>query len=359
MLELLTGPIISVLAVLGLAIVTDPQSVFIGAISVPNALSEAGYTEQVVENRLVEELLNIEADAHSRAEARRLASDAEPSPPALLAKSFEALEFVRSVQESAGLIAISLSGEIVSKGDRLEMVLRGKDTEKHAISIQIDAPAGDIDGLIHTAALETLEVIAPYVRAAWQFKEDIEGRDFSRTIALLDAMHEEETNRRSLWLINLRGMVLAVQQDFTGALATFRRVSDLEPSFTPSMLNQGVILAHLGRHEEAIARFRKALEYEDPEDAPSVHAATYAEWGQSLAALGFVDDALKTFAYAAKVDPRFGETYVHWADVLTAAGRADEAEEKRAMAKRHSGRSQIYAEILAGLIKDEIKRPGM
>lgn len=355
-MEFLTGPILAVLGVLGLAMVTDPQSVYIGDISVPHSLERAGYNANVVETRLLEEMRRIEAEAKSAEEMRSLASDRDPSLAAVIGESVGALEFVRTLQSSTGLIAFSLEGEIVEKGASYQFALRGENSGGATVQVALSRPQAEIDELIADVALTAVEIIDPYVRAAYQFQKDLPDADFSRTKALIAKLLLDHRERQFLWGTNLAGMVRAMEGDQEGALATFDRALALDPAFTPVLLNRGILLAESGRPEEAIAAFRGVVEKPAPYDAPTLHAAAYTEWGIALMGLGYMDDAENAFRYAVASRRDFGEAYEKWSELLSATGRTEEAAEKHRMAERHNAETIIHTEQLVGFVKDRIAR---
>jgi Flp pilus assembly protein TadD len=84
--------------------------------------------------------------------------------------------------------------------------------------------------------------------------------------------------------------------------------------------NYGILLADEGKHAQAIEHFKRATELKPD------HAHAFRHWGQSLLALGDVQDALmkmRTAVTLAPNDARIASTY---GQALLKAGRLDEAE---------------------------------
>ena len=72
-LNFLTVPIIAALITFGFAVVTDYQTVFIDRVNVPSSVSgSSGFSTDVVISRLADEMREIEQEANSTAEARKL-----------------------------------------------------------------------------------------------------------------------------------------------------------------------------------------------------------------------------------------------------------------------------------------------
>ncbi len=348
MFDFLIGPAVTALAVLGLAAATDTRTVHIGDISAPDRLVQAGYTPEVLEERLIEAMRVIEADARSHAPSRAITTEHQETVRSVVGDALGVTGFVRVAQRAAGLIAFALDGSIVEKGDRLELTLAGRSADGGRVLVRRESSADDVDALIGAAALAAMEAIDPYARAAWQFRQDAAARDFAETLRLLDVAEKTEGGRDRMWLENLRGMALHLLGRSEDALAAFDRALLADGAFTPARLNRGVTLASAGRHVEAIAEYRKVLEADPPHDAAAVHAAAYSEWAVSLAALGLVDKAFEAFRHALTVDPAYADAYANWAAVLAVLGRTDEAAAlRRRMAALGAG-DALLVEFLVG-----------
>ena len=63
----------------------------------------------------------------------------------------------------------------------------------------------------------------------------------------------------------------------------------LDPNYAEAYNNWGVALDNLGRHEEAIEKYGKAVEL-DPK-----YASAYSNWGLALADLGRREEAVEKF----------------------------------------------------------------
>ncbi len=137
--------------------------------------------------------------------------------------------------------------------------------------------------------------------------------------------HEEalETNNERVIKINLSndGDAYSKFKDFVSRVKTWVSISQIHNISRPELVwtGKGETLAALGRHDEALEAFNKALE---------IKRDSYKAWynkGAALAALSRHDEALEAYNKAIEIKGNF---YLAWANkgvVLADLGRHDEA----------------------------------
>jgi tetratricopeptide (TPR) repeat protein len=350
-LGILTLPLTMAALAFGFAVITDTQAVHVDRINIPTEIaSTAGYTPDVVRNRLVDEMHEIEKQADSTAQARGIQLQGEKGPLVVLADYLKVTPLIRVAQETVGLIPYSFSGEVVAYGKDLEFVLRGTDASKNQTYIQVRAPKEQIKQLIHNTAYEAIRAIDPYLLAAYQFKKDFVTRDFTSTIEIIHRELAKPDSEVSKWMYNLWGIVLYQQADRAGAIEKFQAALARDPNFAAPLLNWGVVLAREGNNEEAIEKFQKLVTNPKIEASKVAIAGAYSEWGFSLALLGHYDDAFAKFDLAIKADPTFADAYSSWAEVLSALGRTDDAAKMTARSLKIRN-DVIYTENLIGPVQ--------
>lgn len=351
-LGFLTVPLTMFAMAFGFAVVTDTQTVHLDRISVPATVaSGAGYTADVVVNRLVDEMHEIEHLAQSNAQARSIQLQGEKNALIVLADFLKVTPLIRVAQETAGLIPFTFNGEIVVRGKDLEMVLRGYDADRKPEYIVTRAPADQLPQLIKSTAYEAMRVIDPYILAAYQFKKDFKARDFTPTIDIIQRQLAEKDPRYTKWMYNLWGMVLYQQADRAGAIEKFQAALAADPNFAAPLLNWGVVLARQGNHLDAIEKFRMVVTNRRSDASPATLAAVYGEWGFSLALIGRFDDAFAKFRQATYIDPGFADVYSSWAEVLSALGRSEEAAAMTAKSLKLAPAEVVYTETLVGQVQ--------
>lgn len=352
MLEIVAAPIVAALALFGYVVVSDPQAVYVENVTTPAAMAADGYTGAVMEARLLDAARRMEAEARSFPAARRLAADADKTALRLLAENVGAVPAVRAAQKMTGRLGVAASGEVVRKGDGHELLLRVTTADGVERLAAVSAPAGDVDGLIENGAAALLTIADPYVSAARRFKSDhAAGTGYAAVAGLLQETEREGRAYDPRWTANLAGVAAFADRRLDEAVGHFERALALDPAFAPALVNRGVALASIGLHRDAVENYRQALALPQGGEFGPSHAAAYASWGVSLAALRQPDAARQAFEYAVGVSPDYVDGYFKWAQSMQALGRTTEAE--AALRRRPDpsvSRPPLYPEYLVGPI---------
>ena len=105
------------------------------------------------------------------------------------------------------------------------------------------------------------------------------------------------------------------------AMESFERALALDPGDADARLNLGISLAEMGRWQEAVPQYRKAL------SLPSLTAESVARQNLGLALyhLGQYSEAEGELRFAISLDPRMDAAYYNLGLVLVATGRRDDA----------------------------------
>ncbi|MFN2421994.1 MAG: tetratricopeptide repeat protein [Gemmatimonadota bacterium] len=115
------------------------------------------------------------------------------------------------------------------------------------------------------------------------------------------------------------GMVLAALGRHEEAIARYREALRLAPRYARAHNNLGIALQTVGRLDEAVRHYRLALET-DPGYARASHNLAIA-----LEAKGEVDEAIRFYRLAIDADPKLAPAHVRLAEVLRARGKPAEA----------------------------------
>jgi tetratricopeptide (TPR) repeat protein len=103
------------------------------------------------------------------------------------------------------------------------------------------------------------------------------------------------------------------------AVAAYRRVVEIEPSYAAAWNNLGLLLHRMGRYDEADTAYRQAL----------VHDGRCCEAAYNLGALhedrGLVEEAIGFYGDALAVAPDYADAHFNLAGALARAGRTEEA----------------------------------
>lgn len=352
-LGFLTLPLMTALSLFGLAVFTDPQTVYLSKISVPPVLEGQGYTGAVVTDRLAQEVRAIETRARSRSETQNIAVETEETGADLLADYFSMKPLIRAMQTLVGTVEINLSADIIADSqNQLLFTLRGTHRDGSSIFVRKQGPADRPEDLFRTVALDIVKIANPYLFTVHHFKTELPTGQFPTTKAGIQEHLRTASGKDRLWLINLAAIVSYLEGRADEALARFDAALAIEPDFSLPLLNQGIVLARQGRHVEAIDKYAALfLQRQLPSDAAGTYAAALSEWGMSLAVLGRHDEAADLFQSATQVDPGFADVYFNWALMLQSTGRADEAAAKFQRGEELAPTEHIYAENLISALE--------
>jgi len=103
------------------------------------------------------------------------------------------------------------------------------------------------------------------------------------------------------------------------AIRHYRKALDICPEFAPAHNNLGNALYKIGRIQEAIPHYGKAIELGP---AP---ALAHNGLGNALLALGKVDQAAEHFRKAADIDPKYASAHYNLGNCLVKLGKTEEA----------------------------------
>jgi tetratricopeptide (TPR) repeat protein len=107
---------------------------------------------------------------------------------------------------------------------------------------------------------------------------------------------------------------------FEEAILSFNKAIEINPNNVPAWSNKGWTLDKLERFEEAIKCYDKAIEI-----SPNGSSFTWFNKGQALKNLSRFEDALQSFAKAIEIDPKYEDAWFQKARALYELGRFEEA----------------------------------
>jgi serine/threonine protein kinase/Flp pilus assembly protein TadD len=116
------------------------------------------------------------------------------------------------------------------------------------------------------------------------------------------------------------GLVLARLERFSEAEAAFRRVLELKPRDALALCDVGFSLLRQGRYQEAVEYLSRGIERH-----PVDEGIAYDHLGEALEKLGRSEEALTAWRKAIHLQPENHHAYVHLGDALTKLKRPQEA----------------------------------
>ncbi len=118
---------------------------------------------------------------------------------------------------------------------------------------------------------------------------------------------------------NNKGASLAELGRHQDALACYDRAIEINPRYASAWYNKGAALGDLGRHQDALACYDRAIDI-NPRDA-----AAWSNKGPVLGKLGRHQEAIASYDRAIEINPRYVETWYNKAAALARLGRYQEA----------------------------------
>lgn len=156
-------------------------------------------------------------------------------------------------------------------------------------------------------------------------------QDYYGAIYLLEEI--VATGRAFADVHHLIGVSLSLLGRPEEALLEFSRALGLNPRYLEALIHQGLVLSELGREREAEESFRRAAESVAPSAAglPAPVAARlanqHAELADAYAEAGALGRAIEQYEHALELGPGFQDLRYRMARVMLEAGRALEARE--------------------------------
>jgi tetratricopeptide (TPR) repeat protein len=359
-------PLLVVASLISGVAVTDPRSLYIDTITVPESMEQRGYTPLVFIRMMNDEVLTIEATAKTRTDAQKLRSEEDKGVIAVALDMLKVTALVRAVQESTDLIEFTVNGEVVEIDKNYLLRLRFDRYGRSITRIEEARPQDDVKALARIAAERIMKVTDPQIYCAAIMQTEVaaikpEDRDFAfpKTEACIDETMPMAQEDDRLWLLNLHGVVAFVAGKADEAAKHFRAAIRLDRDFSPALLNLGILYAHADRPQKAVEYFAQVFRKELPTDSPQTYAATYTEWADALVDLHRPAEAEAMFRKAVETDPKYAEAYFRWAKHTTDPKRAGELNALgEQAAKRYGG---VYTENLIGKLRMAAaaeRRPG-
>jgi tetratricopeptide (TPR) repeat protein len=317
-------PLLSLLAVFGIAIVTDINMIAFDVQTVPEVTKHMGYDEKTVRDTIMFKIYDIsQVAASSRGVGYSTISDMQNQSLKNVSETLGIENGVLAVQGFLGLVPYRLKGKLVREGDMLYLVINGfssndrsfnftlKTDEKVFESVQsikghsaflggtgdttnlvITNADTEITTLLDRAAEAIVDRIDPYLLARYYFVLESPQATFTKTIPQLVRCLEVLPKEQRHWPLLLWGRIYQSMGDYDKALEVYREMERLQPHFPFSQLRMGEILATRGRHQEAIALYQKAIDNSRYYPSyPVARSAAYSLWANSLIALGRMDEA--------------------------------------------------------------------
>lgn len=311
---------------LSTAIVIEP-------FSVPKQLLEAGYTPQVMANRIGDKIKEIEKTTETNMKKDRLISIQEESPldievPGTKLSLKELIDISRSV---FGDRTTRISGAITFPVARKSAVDSSCNKGQAAVTVNVvsrdiwfptrcmEVDTSATDALVQSAAELTLAQVNPYVYGAYlvEYSRPAEAEGVARGIVDGVAASHDSRKKKDLFnkaAYNLLGNALLAQGKNNDAVDAYRQAIKIDPLFPLPHNNLGVAYRAM-KHEpesDAIAQFNEAIAYDKNNEFPY----PYNNLGNIYDENRQFDCAIEQFKKAIAIDKNDWAAWNGWGDAL-------------------------------------------
>lgn len=318
--------IVAIMVLLTRELLREP--VIIEEVSLPPALIAKGYSGAVAAQRIWDAISDIQVKSGThKIQTALIAADrqlnvSEPGTGISLQQLTQALRSMLKLPQTR------IAGEVLCMTPDCamsELHLRLRVFEGGRMHVLSSDPVGarSLDGYIHVSAMRVLEVIDPFVLAAYLYYYELRPRD---AVDLAEDLLRRQ-HPQSAWAANLIGNHFMDQDLPAAALPHYRRALVLSEEFGPDEFpephtNIGLAMIELGDHESAIQHFWNAIEINDD------NFEVWRALGRAQLAQGDPLAAAERLETAAQLAPDDILTWTVWGDALTAAERHQEAFKK-------------------------------
>ncbi len=309
---------------------------------------EAGYSAEVVEQHLINEL-SIIADTKSLVKAPVVKSSAAPTVSSALASVVNLQDSLEAAQQLVGFAPPKLFAAAVEHGEVDTIELTGRSPLFGRFSISVDGAEKNMDQMIEEAAYRTFRELDPYTAILSRFThtpDNLEAVETELDEMLVRLRLSPHTDTKAQ-LENLKGIIALDRNDIEGAIGNFQTALKDDPHFHVVRLNLALAMVQLDRYDAAIdhTSFISEPAYWPMTGDPVLLSAAYvlravAHWGKGNLMLAKSD-----LEYAVYLQPTSTAAYWYLSGVLHAMGQPTKGEMMLQKAKDNLVYFETYPEI--------------
>lgn len=347
---LLSLPVFALSALLGYAVVFDTSTVMFHDIGVPNSVDAQGYTPKVMAARLANEVRTIDQKARTVKDVRDFSLPDDESAVNALSDYFKFAEPIRATQEMVGLVRFTFNGDMVARGDDLQLSVRGYSYNSNK-PFNETVVGKDPNQILHDMAVNIVRFVDPYVVASYMYEttRDNNSKDFGAAMREVRYCMVHLPKNDLHWAYNLHGLILTQQGKPQEAIERFNEALRLKPDFLLPVYNTGNALLEMKQYDQAIAKYKEVLNRDVKGNLRTPHS--YTQWGVALMRQGRMDEAAQMIQKAIAIDPMYADAYYQYGLLLRQQGKTEEAREMLQRAVDRAPQRMMYtAELNQPLI---------
>jgi tetratricopeptide (TPR) repeat protein len=301
--------------------------IVIEPIAVPRELAEAGFTGDVIAQRLVAQIREIQSTAQTSMQwsAIALATHDQDVPITAAGGQISPRALAAHLRNAACWLSswacrrqLRFGGDVtrLPDGFRIEMRLVGAERLTSPRGGGAASDLSNVGRIISEAAEAVVWRTDPYFLASFVYRSD---KAAAERLSHLILRERPLGSPDSLRAINLIGLIRQGAGDLDGAEMNFRRAIALDHDFAVAHMNLGTVLYDRGDFDGAIASHRRAIAI-DPK-----YARAHGNLGRTLYAKGDLTGAIAAYRRAMALDARIAILHSNLAVALMDQGELDEA----------------------------------
>lgn len=297
----------STAAAMGLAAMLAKDPVVIGKATVAVPALNQGYSGELVSKALRERIRGIaNAAGTSRGDSLGVFDDDE-SALEVLAEKLRLDGVVDAIQEYFNLHAYSISMYMATTETGYKLTLKGRTKKEELFFITVKG--NDIDKMLTEMAERFVERADPYVLTLYYFRKEYASGEFVKVKPLIEHTIRVLPTELKIWPLLLSGRVHYREGRYEEAIERYRTALQLDPNFAIAEARWGEALLAMGDHEGAITHMQHALTLVRRGEAPerqraSISPVIHYLLGDTLVKLGYPEKARDVFVLGLKVTPR-------------------------------------------------------
>jgi tetratricopeptide (TPR) repeat protein len=192
--------------------------------------------------------------------------------------------------------------------------------------------------IAYSGLADAYAILQGYDKSVSPLASQVKAREYAlKALSLDDTLSEAH--------VSYALVIQSMDLDFAGADREYKRAIELDPKNGGAYLSYALLLAGLGRFDEAEANFRRTLELE-----PASQNAN-RNYGNFLMLVRRYDESEKQLRKAVELDPNFQIAYFSVANTLQIQGRYAEAVDAYARAREVAGNAGEAAAMRASFKK--------
>ena len=301
----------------------------IDPISVPEQYDKSGLNAQVMSRRIGQALRSIEENAETGLGRDRLAISSDvPQLPAVEVPGtkLDLRTLVDLVRQLFGWEQRRITGEVVLRIQKESDASNNRETETNLRIVhggdskqlkQILTPFSEPQQLEQSAAEQILRSINPLILAVYDYDRGEREKASEIAIEIIGDAARDKLHiaaAQDLW-----GLVLDDQGKHQEAIARYRKAIELDPGFSNAYLNWGLALQGEGDFDGAIVKYQKAIELD------AKNSESYNNWGAILEAFGKDQEAVAKYQKAIESDPKNVDPYMSWGSIFVKERKYEDA----------------------------------